>query len=334
MTGLSLGGPVDDSSPVWLTHQIDFDAGKVYQLHTSWSRLRAARFLDGRSDFTLGTARAIGFTDYLARKDLPRPFPLRMIFHMGFCGSTHFARLLDGADCAAVLKEPHALVDLANRAALGLDDVPLRELCLAILDTDGDGPRDRIAKPSNWANNLLLPLLAERAEADRFILITCPRRSFLQAAFRGGRDRLAYIIKCAAHLSAAVDRNADFKAALEGDSPLDTAARCGVLLHHLQRSIFDSARRLAPDIVLQIAHEEIVRAPLDSLRAAARHLNLPVSEQRCRAAVARGEFDHAKIAGRRFSLQVEAQENTEVDGHYGSTIDAALTWSDLRFSDR
>jgi len=323
-------------SQVWFLHQIDCDKRKAYMVETDLQRLSGALFLDGRTDFTRGRAKVCDLSRYLADETSHPVAPTRMIFHMGFCGSTHLSRLIEEARCGVVLKEPHSLVDLANRRARAPISGEISKLtgrCINELHRVGAGFCDIIVKPSNWANNLLLPIALDRGPNDRFITMSMEPRSFVQAIFRGGRDRLSFALAAVSHMATACDRERDLALALRGCETLEGAARAAVLLYVIQHALFARAAVIAPEAVLELRYEKLVADPMTTLQRAARHLNLFLDETRASAAVAIGAKRDAKCLKTSFSPDRQASTNDSVNAHYGSLIDDALAWGRRNLTD-
>ena len=189
---------------------------------------------------------------------------------MAFCGSTQLAQLLNASGAATVLKEPQALVDLADwkRALVEqqLDGDRQFKLALgasaALLWRNWDGFPPTVVKPSNWANNLLPDLLS--INGAKAVVLTIEPRLFLRAIFRGGRDRMAFIARAASHLASATRQGAIVREAIVStEDPLGRVARLALVAHGIQHAMFDAAAASAVEVV---DYRQILADPAEALR--------------------------------------------------------------------
>lgn len=306
-----------------LLHRIDAAAGTQTLLPTSAALLRSASFIDGRSRIAAGPEDRRPLADAL---DGPPPPPGtdRLLVHIGFCGSTLLARLLDTPGAALALREPNILADLANwRARLddrGADDprfAPLLDYALAAL-RGVDEPT--LVKPSNWANNLL-PRLAGR-DGLRLAAIVDDRASFMTAIFRGGRDRIAFAARALVHLATAVPGfGAHVAAAAADGAPLEKAARFAALLHALQMGLI---ARAGP--ALTSTRAELLADPVATVAAMRAALDLPAAPP---ATLPAG---HAKDPAQPWSADAEAATDAAVAAQFGAAIAAGAGWADARLA--
>ena len=161
--------------------------------------------------------------------------PRATSFHGSFCGSTLLTRLLEACTTALVVREPQCLVDISDaRSARGrltpCDDdlVSICDFAATSLTALSEPGKPVVIKPSNWANNLV-PALCSAAGA-RPLFITMERRAFLRAVFRGGRERLVFTARVAAHLAATFPNGrALVSAAIAARDPLQQIARLAAL---------------------------------------------------------------------------------------------------------
>jgi len=299
-------------------------------LRSDRRRLAGAPFLDGRTPFSDGPERKLALSS-LAPLTGASP---RLIMHMSFCGSTQLAQLIDASGAGLVLKEPQALVDLADwhrslveqQLSDGRFDAALGA-AMALLSRRWNEAPPTVLKPSNWANNLLPDLLS--LAGARAVLVTIEARSFLRAVFRGGRDRLAFTARVAAHLAAATGKPELVEAAIsEDDDPVDRAARLALVTHEVQRGLF--AQSVGSRCV-EIDYALIAAEPDRALTSAAHALGLDISDGAAsRAAEERGARD-AKDPARSFSRAGQDAEDADVERHHGGRLDAALRWASRTF---
>lgn len=324
---------IDD--PGLFPHRLSFDEGLVSLLPTSQAKLRAATFLDDRSDIATAPARLLAMDDIL-HGDLVAPAPDRFLFHMSFCGSTLLSRLLDCPGAAMPLREPQCLSDLAARRSMldqsGEEDPRVDRMLArlpALLARRWREDEPTFVKPSNWVNNLAPALCAgERPVLPVFLTID-PRR-FLHAVFRGGGERIAFTARAAVHFSQAGQANAERVArALEGsDDPPAKLARLAALAHRMQAELFDAARAAGgwnADRCLDL--DELSAAPVATALRAADLLQIDLPPDQVAANAARWLPQNAKQPDAVFSDEAQRQADRAVADAFGKEIDSALAWA-------
>jgi hypothetical protein len=312
--------------PDWFLDRIDPAAGTATFVRTDVERLSAAVFLDGRTPFSSGEPRKLALDGLTA----PEADPLRLILHMSFCGSSQLAHLVGSSGAAIALKEPHALVDLADwqRSLVerGIDDPrfpPALGAATELLSRTWPGRGPTVLKPSNWVNNLMPDLIGHGAV--RAVLVTIDRRAFLRAVFRGGRDRLAFTARVATHFAAAANQSKRVGGALAGvTNPLDQIARLTLLAHHFQQRWFEAANSTTID------HRQVRDDPHAALTIALAALDLSASPEEIAAAVAGRKAVDAKQPERGFSVAGQAEEDEAVERHHADRFDRALDWADAQ----
>jgi hypothetical protein len=312
------------ADPHWFPHHLDLAADELLLYPTTRERLAAEPFIDGRSDFSTGEGRRIGLAGAtVAAPDSPGPD--RMIFHVGFCGSTLLATVLDRPGSCFVAREPNLLAELASAPSAGADIAAPLALARRLLRRRWAEGEIVACKPSNWVNNLLPELLADPASI-RPVFITMEPRAFLLAAFRGGRERLAFLIQLAAHLATTAPGGAAMWQAGSVDTadPLDRAARLVLVAHALQNRLFAAGGPWGEGHRIDFA--DLQRDLLGAAVKAAHALDLPLSENEIGEAVNTAQGRHAKQRGLSYSAERRAAQDEEVERHHGARIDAALKW--------
>ena len=321
----------------WLLHRIDVSAGKLLFLRVDHDRLASASFIDGRTQITDGAARTMSIAEALAAADeLPPPPPRRFIFHVAFCGSTLLSRILTRPGRSLVLREPNVLVDLANwTAALakaGRRDerlAPLVRLAAANLSAPWAPDEKVTIKPSNWATNLL-PDLCE-AGVSRCVFIESPARQFLTAVFRGGHDRIRFVIQTAAHLAAGRRESEALveAAATSAGDGLDQAARLCLLAHHFELEAFRDLLDLrSSGHSASMSSDTIEKAPSVAAQVANLALDLRFTEEELAAGIGQNATRHAKDPTRRYSPAEYARADADLEHHHGGRFDRALAWGE------
>lgn len=317
--------------PAWFPHRLNWADGTFALVRTNAALLRAASFLDGRSVFWDGPEQAGAWPD--GNGDTPGAPPL-YLFHQAFCGSTLLASLIDQNCRALVLKEPQALVDLADgvmareRLAPNWSEAQMLacgDAAVRLLFRRFDEEEPVVIKPSNWVNSIA-PMLMARDDRARCVLLILDRRAFLRAVFRGGRDRLAFTARAAAHIAGGFANGADMLRAAIGASadPLAQMAHLAALAHGLQDALFDAVRRLAGGRCLTLDFAQLQQEPGTALAAARNALGL-MPRTGAQALVLTG---HAKQPDRAFDADAEARHNVEVEAHHKGLLDAAMAWSE------
>lgn len=321
--------------PTLFLHRIDFDTGVASLVDADPDVLRAASFHDGRERFWRGEPREWPLTELL-REAARAVVPIeRYIFHVGFCGSTLLARMIDQPGHALVLREPQALTDIAAyRSALasaGVGDArsaSVLSATRAMLARNLMPGEPIVIKPSSWINNLLPALCAQPATIHPLFL-DISRNGFLVAALRGGSRRLDYIARAALHYSHARDMDARcLAAALRSDGDqLDKLLLLTVLAFHFQKDLF--ARALAAggwDRKHMLTMEDIRTDPVAALEKAAIALNLSIES------AAPWERRHAKQPDAAFSWEEQDAVDGRIATEYGARIERACTWADRWFA--
>lgn len=313
------------SAPFDFPHRVDALRGDVQWVTCDRARLRAATFLDGREKFW-STQRV----EALADRPPPGMTPPAVIFHVGFCGSTLLARLLDQDGVSLVLREPQALTDIASQAGRSDPSQVSAVLRWTLPHLAAAAGTERcVIKPSNWVNGLA-PELAGGGHVGRAVFLDMAPRAFLRAVFRGGRDRLAHCLRLAELLAQGVQGgDALMQAAMhEAGDPLDRAALLSALLHRFQTDLFDRAQALMPvGHTLRLAHAELVGDMQTAARRTAAVLGLPDG-----LLSGFNPARHAKDAAQDYSPDAENRSNREVERHHADRFDKALDWIDRRSS--
>lgn len=318
-------------------HRIDPVGETIEFVRTDATALRMTPFLDGRTRFWDGAPEFVSLRDVLAEAPDPADGPDRIIFHMSFCGSTLLATLLDRVARATVLKEPQALVDMADWAVAvqrrqRLDALlqPSLHLARDLLRRPFSGGDPVVFKPSNWVNSLI-PRLCADATAIRPLFITIDRAAFVAAVLRGGRDRLVYNARVAGHLAGVFD-GADAliaEAAAASDDPLTRVVNLAVVTHHLQTILFNRAIDAgAWGDGCRLDFSTIQAHPLPALLQATEALGVDPMSGDLAPAVAEVVRINAKQPDRLFSKALRAKEDAQVQAVYGSVIAAAMDWGD------
>ena len=328
MVALSSPTKLPAGESIAFLHRLDGVAGLVEMVATDRGRLRSASFLDGREDFW--SRRAV------APLELQEPTgnrARRFVFHVGFCGSTLLARLIDRPGMVLVLKEPQCLADIAGQRArlvAGRGVAPLARLidhALESLGAAGEPELAVVVKPTNWVNSLL-PQLCSAGRIGHAVFVSMDPRAYLGAVFRGGRDRIAFCARLAGEIAPVLAGGPGLlDEAIKGASePLDRAARLTVLLHAMQESLFDRAIAANGwDSSVRIDFAHLAQHPAAVLRRARHALGLDLGGEDDRRAF--GLMDrHTKDPASPFDLGQRLRNDQSIEEHHAQRFDAALDW--------
>ncbi|HVF34931.1 MAG TPA: hypothetical protein VND91_06375 [Candidatus Saccharimonadia bacterium] len=166
------------AEPQWFLHRLDPAARRALFVRLDRDAMRAAAFLDERVLVAQPRGCWTGLDELVARASvLPRPTP-HAIFHIGHCGSTLVANLLDRLPGTLALREPLVLRTLAELReelprATARYDLPrwraLFDAVVALLGRAHDDLRPLVKATSN-CNALIEPWLERDAGAKLLLL--------------------------------------------------------------------------------------------------------------------------------------------------------------------
>ena len=306
-------------------HKVDPARRTGTFVRTSASALRDAAFLDGRTCYWDGSP-----VDQEIASIESDVGPHRYIFHVGFCGSTLLARLLDQPGQTLVLREPQSLTDIAAYCSAldreGLHDPDLspllRTVCASLYRPWQAGERV-VIKPSNWVNVLLPDLVTKRPARPLFL--TMERRAFVRAILRGGPARIAFAARAAVHISNGSDANAAqvAEALARPVSDDDRLLTLAGLLYNFQLERFRAAALAGGwPAAHWLTLEQVRSDPASALQAAALALDIAPPP------TGRALMEHAKQPGLLYSITSEAERDSALEAEHGSRISQTLTWID------
>lgn len=308
-----------------LLHRIDTGEDRVTLIPTNRERLRGHAFLDGRSDFSSGPLVESSLAQWRAL--LPKACsPDRYIFHVGFCGSTLLARVLDLPGRSLVLREPNCLADLANQKDSGyVLDLVRRHLSIPWVEAE-----PVVVKPSNWANCLLREIAAS-ATPMLPVFLHMRRDAYLRAIFRGGNRRIAFAARAAVHLSGGNAKDALLVARAldpECDDELRLARLTLVALDIQVRMFADACGVAGWGKERWFVHEELANDPVDTARRIAEALEIELSLADIEKNVLLWRSRHTKSPGDEFVPSDERARDDALWMRHGDVLEAALNWAD------
>lgn len=332
----------------WFLSDIDFDDQLMRFVVVDEARLNAAAFHDGRVDLsaTSHPSKILPFSaiqEMLAHIERNNA-PLRLIAHVGYCGSTLLSRLLDVPGAITCYREPQALVHLAmwapqadpDKADLDKADPNSVGLKSDILDTVihkfktpiGDAT-SAVVKMSNWVNGLA-PALTERAGDVRMIVIDLALEDFLLAHLRGGRERIRLSLEFLNHVTSYSQHDQQSAIDIQSSKLPDfqKLLRLLSLLLAIQRRALDAAA-VNSHSVLRLSKHEILTDPCDAAERAANALELPIEESAIDANYARFRERSAKSdTADRFAAKEENEKNQFLQRKFADDLRAALSWAE------
>jgi hypothetical protein len=283
-------------------------------------------FLDGRTRFWTGegSSRPVEAADAVA--DVA---DLRLILHVGFCGSTLLASVLDQPGRALVLREPHVLAALSEQAGDLQAVAPQLWQACSLLSRRFAPGEAIVIKPTNWFNNLA-PLIARAPQAVHPVFISASATEYLTAAFRGGRERISFLVKLAAHLANKVPSGPALwqSAAAAQLDPLERAARIVLLARSLQLQLFRRALLAGgwkQDRWIEFSDltDDLPGNAWRASRLLALDLDRDELERRCRSAAER----NVKSAGGTYSREERRAEDRDIWSLHQWSFEAAQRWA-------
>lgn len=311
---------------------VDVGSGTFFFRKVSRQSLSEPAFLDGRTQFWTGegSSRPVQAVDPVADTAA-----FRLILHVGFCGSTLLASVLDQPGRALVLREPHVLAALAEQAGDLQAVAPQLWKACNLLSRQFAPGEAIVIKPTNWFNNLA-PLIARAPQVVRPVFISASQAEYLTAAFRGGRERIAFVMKLAAHLVSKVPGGPALwqSAAAAQLDPLERAARIVLLVRSLQhrlfrRALLEGGWKQDRWIEFSDLTDDLPATAWRASRLLALDLDRDELEQRCRLAGER----NVKSSGGAFSREGRQAQDRDVRSLYQSRFEAAQHWAAATLAD-
>ncbi len=316
-SGLSPHG-FDLSDPGWFLHDLDPSSGRAGFARTDRAALSAAPFLDHQwreasaVDAVLPQLPAAG-------PDAPR---LNFIWHTSFCASTLLAACLDSPGRCLALKEPRALVLLADLKRAGhLAHAPgLARSVFSLLGRRFDADEQVLIKPSNGANTLIIEAAAQTQ--GRMLLLHSDCESFVLSVARKGQAGFAYV--------------RDLFRALAADGhpltrwPVDdlirlTDLQLSALVWRMQMDMLEVAsqrlgeRARSLDCRVFLEDPDLVLPRIDDF------LGLGIGAQELEQAAAGPLFSRdAKRPGQAYSARGRADDQARLRAHLGADLAAAV----------
>ena len=265
------------SDPHYLPYRFDPIGRRVLWLRLDTAQRRKASFLDERAIPRQAQGAWAPMASLADTGATPGNAP-HAIFHIGHCGSTLLSRLLEEWPQVQALREPLPLRTLAamwpdrhqpwSRLSSGEADVALGLLWRA-LGRPLPPSEYTVVKATSSCNGLIAPLL-EGNPSLRVVLLDLPLEPYLATLLKSDNSML--------DAASAADERLRFlhMCGLAGDVALHSLSlpmQCamGWLAEQLR---FSNLERTYAGRVLRIDFEQLLRTPVATLEAVARHYGL------------------------------------------------------------
>jgi hypothetical protein len=252
----------DLADPAWFLDHLDIESGQARFVKVDRDQLSRQAFLDPRwSRQGLAAAAVAGSALDAPPSERPR---LNFVWHTSFCCSTVLAALLDRPGLNLSLKEPRALVDLADlkRRQQGLKRPGLARSVLGLYGRRFSPGEQILIKPSNFANNLILD--AAQMTDGRMLMLYSSCRSFLISILKAGESRRSYVREL--FVSLAADGHC------EADWPMPTLLRLSdlhmaALVWRMQMRAMQTAMASLGDRAASLDGDMFLERPREALTA-------------------------------------------------------------------
>lgn len=252
------------------------DCGRFLPLERG--TLKASAFLDQRIPADRSALRDAAIEDLLAEPvtgTIPDP---GLIFHTAFCCSTLFARSLDLPGRSLVLREPLALLQLADLQR-GLTMFRRKPETMLSLTLDFLArsflPSERVViKPTNLANNLAPDMLRSRPQAKALVLYD-ELEPFLLSVLKRPKESHDGIPRFLTRLLVDDD---EFQKAFPNMATMSLTEQAALAWTLQIRSLNRWLASETPGRVRVLPASELLAAPATALTAAARWFELNLDE--------------------------------------------------------
>ncbi len=317
------------ADPHWHLHAVSRDLAQLGFVRLSERDLREAPFLDERLKPFIEARANLAYTAAQQAGAIAAAPPV-FIFHTAFCCSTLIARALDRRGICLALKEPRALMDLANArrlpsAGLAPDTFPSRiTLVTSLLARPLTAGERVLLKPTNTVNNILAELLEAHSDS-RALLVHSDLEGFLISILKKGEPGRAFARQLFAifRLDHPLLRDIDGRAALKL-----TDLQAAVFAWLAQIDYFRQAIARFGERVRSLHADDFLARPGDTLRAAARFFSLDHDESTIDE-VLEGPLlrRDSKNAGRGYGADDRERERQQVVARHGEEIAFILEWA-------
>jgi hypothetical protein len=309
----------------WLAHRYDAHHDAVQFVRIERAERATATFL---TDEYLPKREPVSLRRADALAHMPKPAPLRFIFHSAFCCSTLLAVAFDRPGLATSYKEPQILNDLVGWRRRGARPAKVAEVldgALMLLARTFERNEASVIKPSNIVNGLIPAVLGVQPEA-RAILLHAPLPVYLTSVAKKGIDGRLWVRELfLSFRSEGLVQGLGFDdQAFFGQTDLQIAAM-GWLA---QQALF--ARLLAtPGISARLRSldsETLVARPIEVVAAAAAHYGLAIDAQGV-AGIVESAFRREAKSGKAFDGEDRAREHRQAGSAHADEIAKVAHWA-------
>lgn len=311
----------------WRLHDFDPVSGQGRFVRAARADLVGAPFLDDRWDVsTFETRSAL----------LPaaeRPVEAGFLWHTGFCGSTLIAACLDSPGRLLPVREPKALMTLANLkrtevlAGRRLDEDRFVRVVAAL--ARGETPSERVLlKPTNAAGNLIRE--AARLTRGPMLLLYSDCRQFLISLLKKGESGRAFARSL--FLVLEMDGRTD-KPWSDRDLFKLTDLQIAALAWRLQiAELAAGAAALGPGRAVALNFASFLDQPEGVLAALDAWFGAGLGEAGVRR-VLDGPLmrTDAKQRGRPMSVEMRKAQAERLEDQFGAELDRLVQWSGALF---
>lgn len=311
----------------WRLHDFDPASGQGRFVRAARADLIGAPFLDDRWDVSTFETRSAPLPAAEA------PVEAGFLWHTGFCGSTLLAGCLDSPGRLLSVREPKALMTLANlKRTQALAGRPLDEdLFVRVLAplSQGEAPSERVLlKPTNAAGNLIWE--AARLTRGPMLLLYSDCRQFLISLLKKGEGGRAFARSL--FLVLKMDGRFD-KAWSDRDLFKLTDLQVAALAWRLQiAELAAGAAALDPGRAVALDFASFLDDPAGVLRALDVWFGAGLGDEGVRR-VLDGPLmrTDAKQRGRPMSVERRKAEADRLEDQFGAELDRLVQWSGALF---
>jgi hypothetical protein len=311
------------ADPYWFLDHLDLETGQARFVRADRATLSAQPFLDPRWDRSRRGSAAMPGAD-LDRTETA-PVPLHFIWHTSFCCSTVIAALLDQPGRCLALKEPRALVDLADlkRRQQGLKRPGLTSALFGLYARRFEPDEQILIKPSNFANNLIVE--AATLSDGRMLMVYSSCRSFLISILKAGEARRGYVRQLFISLAADGHPQAQWPlTTLLGLSDLHMAA----IVWHMQMATIQSAMTMLGQRAASLDGDAFLHRPREALEALDGFFDLKLgSDELDRRASAPSLGRDVKTGAPGAGLDRRVAEARDVERTLAVHLDSLVAWA-------
>lgn len=308
--------------PEWFLDHLDAETSKARFVQTDRDTLSRQAFLDPRWDRAALPVVELPMAA-LGPSGQGRP-QLNFIWHTSFCCSTLLAAALDVRGLNLALKEPTALVDLADlkraRPRAKLDRV-----ASAVFELHArrfSRHEQILLKPSNFANNLIAE--AARTVDGRMLMMFSSCRNFLISILKQGEERRSYVRDL--FVSLTEDGHP------QGQWPLGhllalSDMQVAALSWHLQMAHFQKVMRSLGERAASLDGDRFLSDVRGGLRAVDAFFGLGLGASRIAVRARSSHFERNSKSGRAFDGAARQAAIARIEAEAGPFLDRLIDWA-------